>query len=79
MMIRYDEKVEVKCVDNGQTVIADILDFKPQVLLSISMNKSIKVVLKYVTKFDEYQGDLYGRTFTTKGPKETHYSTGRQG
>ena len=78
-MIRYDETAQVKCVDNGQTVTADVLEFKPQVLLSISLNKSIKVILKYSTNSDEYQGDLYGRTFVSKGPKGTHYSTGRSG
>lgn len=76
-MIRYDETAQVKCVDNGQTVIADVLEFKPQVMLSISLNKSIKLVLKYSNQSDEYQGDLYGRTFVSKGPKGTHYSTGR--
>jgi hypothetical protein len=76
-MIRYDETAQVKCVDNGQTVTADVLEFKPQVMLSISLNKSIKLVLKYSTQSDEYQGDLYGRTFVSKGPKATHYSTGR--
>ena len=78
-MIRYDETAHVRCVDNGQTVTADVLEFKPQVLLSISLNKSIKVILKYSTNSDEYQGDLYGRTFVSKGPKGTHYSTGRSG
>jgi len=78
-MIRYDETAQVKCVDNGQTVTADVLEFKPQVMLSISLNKSIKVVLKYSINSDEYQGDLYGRTFVSKGPKGTHYSTGRSG
>jgi hypothetical protein len=76
-MIRYDETAQVKCVDNGQTVTADVLEFKPQVMLSISLNKSIKLVLKYSIQSDEYQGDLYGRTFVSKGPKATHYSTGR--
>jgi hypothetical protein len=76
-MIRYDETADVKCVDNGQTVKADVLEFKPQSLLSISLNKSIKLVLKYSSQSDEYQGELYGRTFISKGPKGTHYSVGR--
>jgi hypothetical protein len=76
-MIRYDETAQVKCVDNGEVVTADVLDFKPQLLLSVSLNKSIKLVLKYVTKSDEYQGDLYGRTFVSKGPKATHYTNSR--
>jgi len=76
-MIRYDETAQVKCVDNGEVVTADVLDFKPQVLLSVSLNRSLKLVLKYATKSDEYQGDLYGRTFVSKGPKANHYSIGR--
>jgi hypothetical protein len=76
-MIRYEETCQVKCVDNGEVVTADILEFKPQVLLSISLNKAIKMVLKYVAKSDEYQGDMYGRTFVSKGPKGRHYTTGR--
>ena len=52
-------------------------EFKPQVLLSISLEKSIKLVLKYVTKSDEYQAELYGRTFVSKGPKSHHIKTSR--
>lgn len=76
-MIRYDETCKVTCVDNNETVTADILEFKPQQSLSVSLNKSIKMVLKYASKSDEYQGELYGRTFISKGPRGTHYSTGR--
>jgi hypothetical protein len=76
-MIKYDDIAKVTCVDNGQTIVADILDFKPQVLMSVSLEKKLKVVLKYNTRSNEYQGELYGRTFVSKGPKETHYSTGR--
>lgn len=76
-MIRYEDIARVTCVDNGQTVDAEVLEFKPQLLLSISLNRSIKLILKYSAKSDEYQGDLYGRTFVSKGPKGTHYSTGR--
>lgn len=76
-MIRYEDSTRVTCVDNGQTVDAEVLEFKPQLLLSISLNRSIKLILKYSSKSNEYQGDLYGRTFVSKGPKGTHYSTGR--
>jgi hypothetical protein len=76
-MIKYDETCIVKCVDNGESVFADILEHKPQLLLSVSLNKSIKMILKYSPKNDEYQGNLYGRTFVSKGPKGTHYTTGR--
>lgn len=76
-MIKYDDTAKVTCVDNGQVVDADVLEFKPQVMLSISLQKSIKLVLKYNQKVDEYQGELYGRTFTSIGPKGRHISGSR--
>ena len=76
-MIKYDDTAMITCVDNGQTVKAEILEFKPQVLLSISLEKSIKLVLKYAIKSDEYQAELYGRTFVSKGPKSHHIKTTR--
>jgi hypothetical protein len=76
-MVRYDDTAQVTCIDNGQTVKADILDFKPQVLMSVALANSVKVVLKYVAKSDEYQTELYGRTFVSKGPKAHHVKTGR--
>jgi len=74
-MIRYEDTAKVTCVDNGETVMAEILEFKPEVLLSISLERKIKLVLKYNSKSDEYQAELYGRTFVSKGPKGTHYTT----
>lgn len=77
-MIRYDDTVKVTCVDNNQTVNGEVLEFKPQLLLTVSLDRKIKLTLKFVTKSDEYQGELYGRTFVSKGPKGTHYSVGRK-
>jgi hypothetical protein len=76
-MIRYDEDCKVTCVDNKETVTAEVLEFRPQLSLSVSLHRSIKLVLKYSTNSDEYQGDMYGRTFVSKGPKATHYTVGR--
>jgi hypothetical protein len=76
-MIRYDEDCKVTCVDNNETVTAEVLEFRPQLLLSVSLHRSVKLVLKYSANSDEYQGDMYGRTFVSKGPKATHYTTGR--
>jgi len=78
-MLRYDEDCKVTCVDNNETVTAEVLEFRPLLSLSVSLHRSIKLVLKYSAKSDEYQGDMYGRTFVSKGPKGTHYSTGRGG
>jgi hypothetical protein len=76
-MIRYENTAQVTCVDNNKTVTAEVLDFNPQKTLSVSLDRAIKLILKYAPKSDEYQGEMYGRTFVTKGPKGTYYSNGR--
>ena len=77
-MIRYDDTAKVTCVDNNETVIAEVLEFKPEVLLSVSLQKTIKLTLKYNTRNGEYQAELYGRTFVSKGPKGTHYTQSKR-
>ena len=76
-MIRYDETAIVTCVDNNKVVTAEVLSFIPKKTLSVSLDRSVKLELKYSEKNNEYQGDLYGRTFVSKGPKATHYSNSR--
>jgi hypothetical protein len=76
-MVRYENTALITCVDNNETVTAEVLDFKPQKILSISLQRSIKLILKYSPTSDEYQGEMYGRTFITKGPKGIHYTKGR--
>jgi hypothetical protein len=71
-MIRYDDKAKITCVDNGEEIIAEILEFKPNAILSVSLDRKIKLILKYNANADEYQADLYGRTFISKGPKSSH-------
>jgi hypothetical protein len=77
-MIRYEDKAKVTCVDNNETVMAEVLEFKPEVILSVSLEKTIKLTLKYNARSDEYQAELYGRTFVSKGPKGTHYTQAKR-
>ena len=77
-MIRYAETAEVTCVDNNQKVQTDVLSFEPLKLLTVSIQKSIKLVMKYNVNTGEYFGELYGKTFVTTGPKPTYYSDGRR-
>lgn len=74
-MIRYEDTAKVTCVDNGETVIAEILEFRPEFSMSVSLERKIKLTLKFDARSSEYQADLYGRTFVSKGPKGTHYTT----
>ncbi len=65
----YGETCKIHCTDNNKTMEVDILDFKPNQFLSVSVNKSVRVNLKYMDKQDLYVGQMAGLEFTTKGPK----------
>lgn len=77
-MIRYEDTAKVTCVDNGETVVAEILEFRPELSLSVSLERKIKLTLKFDARSGEYQADLYGRTFISKGPKGTHYTKAKR-
>jgi hypothetical protein len=48
-MIRYDDKTKVTCVDNGQTVDAEVLEFKPQ-LLNTKVICTVELLFQRVQK-----------------------------
>jgi hypothetical protein len=60
------ETCQVSCVDNGKVVEADILDFKEKKTLSVSLNKTIKLVMPWNGQV--FEGRMSGMTFTSKGP-----------
>ncbi len=75
-MSRYiDETCQVTCEDNDKVVLADILDFKENKLLSVSLNKSLKLVMIWNGKI--YEGKMSGLTFVSKGPKIVETKDGR--
>lgn len=69
------ETCEVTCIDNNKTVLADILDFKQEKILIISLNKSVKLSMPFNGIL--YEGKMSGLTFISDGPKITTVKTGR--
>lgn len=74
-MIRFEDTCQVKCEDNGKTVTADVLDFKEGKTLSVSLNKSLKLVMPFNGRV--YEGRMGGMSFISAGPKGQKYSEGR--
>ncbi len=68
---------QLQCVDNGKTMIADVLDFRQQKKLSVSIMKSIKLEMRYNDRTHIYEGNMGGLTFTTVGPIITSIRQGR--
>lgn len=64
-----DDTCEVRCEDNDKVVKADILNFQEGKTLSVSLNKSLKLVMPWNGKI--YEGKMSGLTFVSKGPKIT--------
>lgn len=67
--ISYDYTVKITCTDNGRIVDGDILNFKKQHYMDVSLNKSLKIHLNYNEKQKIYIGSMAGLEFTTPGPK----------
>ena len=74
-MIRYEDTCKVKCEDNGKVVDADVLEFKEGKTLSVSLNKSLKLVMPFNGRI--YEGRMGGMSFVSEGPKGQKYSEGR--
>lgn len=74
----YADTVELKCTDNGKTIVAEVMDFRPNHMLSVSVQRSIKLILKYNANGNVYVGSMSGLEFITDGPKETISYTGRK-
>lgn len=72
----YEETCDVKNTNNGITVKAEILDFKYRKSLTVSINRSIKVVMMYNNTL--YVGNMAGMEFTSEGPKEITTYKGRR-
>tara|TARA_X000001036_G_scaffold7013_1_gene6387 strand:+ start:37 stop:267 length:231 start_codon:yes stop_codon:yes gene_type:complete len=75
-MIRYEDKCDVTCNDNDNTVLAEVMQFKPEDRLIVAV-ASNKIQLDYNGK-GMYVGNKIGMEFISKGPKTYEVNMGRQ-
>jgi hypothetical protein len=73
--IQYEDTCKVTCEDNGKVVDADILDFREGKTLSVSLNKSIKLIMPWNGRI--YEGKMMGMSFVSNGPKGQKFTEGR--
>mgnify|MGYP000063602662 CR=1 FL=1 len=74
----YSDTCEIVNTNNSAVVVAEILEFKPSFVLTVSINRSIKVVLRYDAVLKLYVGNMAGMEMTSTGPKEQVKFTGRK-
>lgn len=61
-----EETCAVTCVENGRSVIADLLSFVPQKFISVSIDRKVKLKLNWNGMV--FEGRMGKLTFTTNGP-----------
>ena len=74
----YSDTCKIVNTNNSAVVVAEILEFKPSFVLTVSINRSIKVVLRYDAVLKLYVGNMAGMEMTSTGPKEQVKFTGRK-
>ena len=74
----YADTVELHCTDKSEIITAEILEFRPGMLISVSIQRKIKMMLKFNQRGNNYVGSMAGLEFTTAGPKETITYEGRR-
>lgn len=71
MAERYSDTCKVINLRNDVSVDAEVLSFQPYKILSVSIGRSVKVVLNWNGMI--YEGASAGMTFTSEGPSATIY------
>lgn len=75
--VSYEDTCNLQS-DNGTTVEAEVLEYKPNNFLVVTVNRKVKVTLQYIPKHDMYLGHMAGIELTSKGPKESITYEGRR-
>ena len=66
----YAETCTIKCTDNDRVLETELLNFKPEVFLDVSVVRSFKLKMLYDHKHNIYVGSMSGYEFTTDGPEQ---------
>jgi hypothetical protein len=64
----YAKECEIECIENGNTLNAEVDRFQKEKYLSVYMN-TVKINLQYNTRNNSYIGKMAGLEFISKGPK----------
>jgi hypothetical protein len=73
----YDDVVMLECTENSQKIEAEILDYRPGHMITCSVNRQVKVFLRYNQGNKNYVGNVGALEFVTNGPAEAVVKQGR--
>lgn len=70
MTIHFDDKVTIECTNNDKKVEAEVMSFKEHDFLTVSIQRSIKLNMRYNDRKGVYIGNQGGLEFITDGPQK---------
>ena len=73
----FSDTVLLECTENNQTIEAELIDFTPAYMLTCSVNRQVKVYLRYNNADKNYVGNVGKLEFVSNGPTETKIKQGR--
>lgn len=76
--VSYKDIAELICTENGKKLTAEVLDFKPAYSLSVSVDRQVRVNLRYNMEKKMYMGNVGSLEFSSFGPKENIAIKGRK-
>ena len=72
MYSSFDRTAVVECIDNGNTVEADVITFVEGKYLTVALN-TVRVNLQFNERYKIYIGSMGGLEFQSTGPKALGY------
>ena len=75
--VRFDDVCDVENIKTGQTVQGEILSFREGEYISLTINRSVKMNLRWNEHAEVYVGAMAGMEFQSEGPRAYTYRTGR--
>lgn len=73
----YEDTIKLTCLENNNTVEAEVLDYKPAYMLTCSVNRQVKVYMRYNNADKNYVGRVGSLEFVSNGPNEIKKLKGR--
>ena len=66
----FDDKCMIECTNNDRKVEAEVMAFKEHDFLSVSIQRSIKINMRYNERKGVNIGNQSGLEFITEGPQK---------
>ena len=74
---RFEDTCEVENIKTGQTVLGEILSFREEEFISLTIDRAVKLRLNWNERAGLYVGAMAGMEFQSEGPRAYTYRTGR--